>query len=132
MPVSRACIQIKINFLGRSNCLCQRNRISPRFVYDVGTFNFTIQKLCTLQTSLCTITRDTIERNEIGGAIVEARVFVFGSYILHAIRTQCGPSEAVVYYFRYLTAARLPACFPPSFSVPTRNSDVSVYIYSVL
>lgn len=64
-----------------------------------------------------------------GKAIVEA-VFTLGSYILHVIRTQCGPSEAVVYYFRYLTAPRLPACLSSApFVLLRRNPDVCMYIY---
>lgn len=97
---------------------------------DAVTFNFAIQKLCTLRTSFCTITWDTIERSKIGGGHCRD-VFIFGCYILHVIRTQCGPSEAVVYYFRYLTAARLPACFPLH-SLSRQNSDVFAYIYLVL
>lgn len=74
-----------------------------------------------------------IRSKEVKSEKVHCRdVFIFGSYILHAIRTQCGPSEAVVYYFRYLTAARLPGCFPPSFSVPTKFRRIPAYIYSVL
>jgi len=55
-------------------------------------------------------------------------VFIFGSYILHAIRTQCDPSEAVVYYFRYLTAARLPACFPLH-SIPSKFRHIRIYLF---
>jgi len=58
-------------------------------------------------------------------------VFILGSYILHVIRTQCGPSDAVVYYFRYLAAARLflPVCFPPLRLAPTEFRRIYAYIF---
>ena len=106
---------------------CEEITFRRSSITMTGRFNFVIQKLCTPRTLFCTITRDTIERNEIGGCHCRG-VFIFGSYILHAIRTQCGPSEAVVYYFRYLTAARLPACFPLH-SVPTKFRHIRIYLF---
>lgn len=116
----------------RSNCFLQRNRILPRFVYDVGTFNFAIQKLCTLQTSFCTITRDTIERNEIGGRPLSGRAYSYLAptfcmrFVHNAVHRKLSSTTSVIWLQH--------VCPPvsPLHSVPTRNSDVSAYIYSVL
>lgn len=127
---SRVCEQVKINFLERSNGLRQRNRISPRLVYDVGTFNFAIQKLCTLQTSFCTITRYTIERNEIGGGHCRgARIriwllhFACDSYTMRSI----GSCRLLLPLSDCGTSARL---FPPFILCPDEKfRRIRIYLF---
>lgn len=76
-------------------------------------FNFAIQKLCTLQTPFYAITRDTIERNEIGGGHCrDARIriwllhFACDSYTMRSI----GSCRLLLPLSDCGTSARL---FPP-------------------